>query len=142
MTNPAFAFGTNYSAQDSLPVCEKVTVALAAGAANSFDATITAKDKDGVAIAGRQVLEVYVTSDAEGDGLTSTAASGALTASTGVILTALTAKKHVRLITNAAGVAVLNLVDSAKTQGERIVAVVPNTGRTVVSDATVTATYG
>lgn len=142
MTNPAFSFGVGYSPQDALPIPQKATVTLAVGAANSFNATITVRDKDGVAIPGRHVIEAFVTADAEGDGLTSTAASGALTASTGVILTALTAKKHVRLITAATGIAVLNLVDSAKTQGERIVVVVPGTGRTVVSDPTVTATYG
>ncbi len=142
MPNPAFAFGTNHSPQDALARCEKATVTLAAGAANSFNATITAKDKDGNAILGRHVLEVYVTNDAEGDGLTATAASGALTASTGVVLTALTAKKHIKAITDANGVLVLNLVDTAKTQGERIVVVIPRDGRTVVSDPTVTATYG
>ena len=136
-----FSIPTNY-ASDGLPRAENVTIVLAAGATNSVDATITVTDKDGVAIPGIHALDVWVSDDANGSGLTATAASGALTASTGVILTALTAKKHVKLTTAATGIAVLNLVDSAKTQGERFVVTNPGNGRPVVSAPTVTATYG
>jgi hypothetical protein len=142
MPNKSFQFATAVDAFDDVEKVAYATVALAAGAVNSFNATITVKDKDGNTIAGRHILEVYITNDAEGDGLTATAASGALTASTGVILTALTAKKHVRLITADTGIAVLNLVDTAKTQGERVVVVNPANFRPIVSAATVTATYG
>lgn len=141
MVNPGFSMRTGH-ALDALPIAENVTIALAAGAANSFNATITVKDKEGVAVPGIHTLDVWISDDADGSGLTATAASGALTASTGVILTALTAKKHVRLTTAATGIAVLNLVDSVKTQGERVVVTNPGTSRPVVSAATVTATYG
>lgn len=119
-----------------------VSVTLAAGATNSFDATITVKDSAGNTIAAPYALEVYISHSATGQGLTTTAASGALTASTGAILTALTAKKHVSLVTAATGIAVLNLVDSAKTAGEYVVVKNPTTGAIVISAATVTGTYG
>lgn len=142
MANKSFQLANSLDNFDDLEKPAYVTIALAAGAANSFDATITVKDKDGNTIAARHVLEVWISDDADGNGLTATAASGALTASTGTILTALTAKKHVRLTTAATGIAVLNLVDSAKTQGERVVVTNPASNRPVVSAPTVTATYG
>lgn len=119
-----------------------VTVALAAGAANSFNATITVKDSAGNAIANAFDLEVFISRSATGQGLTTTAASGALTASTGAILTALTAKKHVLAVTDATGNLVLNLVDTGKTAGEYVVVKTPGSGLLVVSAATVTGTYG
>jgi hypothetical protein len=123
-------------------IMSTATVALAAGAANSVDCTITVKDAAGATIAAPHVLEVWISRAATGIGLTSTAASGSLTASTGSIHTALTAKKHVSLITAATGIAVLNLVDTAKTEGEYFCVKIPRSGKVVASSATVTASYG
>jgi hypothetical protein len=113
----------------------------AAGATNTLTATITLKDRSGAAIAAVHGIEVWISRDSDGSGLTATAASGTLTASTGTIRTALTAKKHVMLTTDANGIAVLALVDSAKTQGERFIVKMPG-GRLVVGAASVTADYG
>jgi len=118
------------------------SAAPAAGAANTTSVTITVTDKNGTAVSAIHNLECWVSDDADGNGLTATSASGALTASTGTILTALTAKKHVIANTSAAGVLVLALVDSAKTQGERFCCKNPTTGQIVVGAATVTASYG
>lgn len=114
----------------------------AAGATNTTSSTITVTDRNGSAVAALHNLECWVSDDADGNGLTATAASGALTASTGTILTALTAKKHIIATTSATGVLVLVLVDSAKTQGERFVCKNPTTGQITVGAATVTASYG
>ncbi len=120
-----------------------VTVAIAAGAANSVNATFTVVDGAGTTIAAVHALEVLIARTAAATaGLTATGASGNLTASTGAILTALTAKKHVTLVTAASGIAVLNLVDAAKTEGEYFIAKNPVNGRLHASAATVTASYG
>lgn len=115
------------------------SIALAAGATNSINATITLKDDKGVTIAAVQNIEVYISEASTGIGLTGDSASGNLTASTGTILTALTAKKHIKALTDANGVLVLNLVDAAKPNDQRFVVVVPGTGRLVVSAASGTS---
>lgn len=115
------------------------SIALAAGATNSINATITLKDDKGVTIAAVQNIEVYISEASTGIGLTGDSATGNLTASTGTILTALTAKKHIKALTDANGVLVLNLVDSAKPNDQRFVVVVPGTGRLVVSAASGTS---
>lgn len=113
-----------------------------AGAANTTTCTLTVTDAAGAAVAAIHTLDVWVSDDADGNGLTATAASGTLTATAGTILTALTAKKHIRANTSATGVLTLALVDSAKTQGERFCCANPTTGQIVVGAATVTASYG
>lgn len=113
-----------------------------AGAANTTTCTLTVTDATGAAVAAIHTLDVWISDDTDGNGLTATAASGTLTATAGTILTALTAKKHIRANTNATGVLTLALVDSAKTQGERFCCTNPTTGQIVVGAATVTASYG
>lgn len=127
---------------DRLGASDKSTVALSAGAANVVTATITLKNDADEAIAAAQVVEVFISRSAVGAGLTATAASGALAATTGAILTALTAKKHIIAVTDANGVLVLTLTDTAKTEGEYFIVKLPGTGKLVVSAATVTASYG
>lgn len=113
-----------------------------AGAANTTTCTISVFDEARAAVTGIHTLNVWVSDDADGNGLTATAASGDLTATAGTILTAVTAKKHIIANTSATGVLTLSLVDTAKTQGERFCATDPTTGQIVVSAATVTASYG
>lgn len=111
------------------------TVTLAAGATNSIDATITMKDAAGAAITAIQDVEVFLSTSATGALISATSYSGALTASTGAVLTALTATKHIKAVTDANGVLVLNLVASAKPATEYFCVVVPATGQLIVSDA-------
>jgi len=100
---------------DTVSQALNATIALAAGATNSIDATITMVDMAGTTVTGVHEVEVFITESNTGAlGLTADSASGALTASTGVVLTALTAKKHITAVTDVNGVLVLNLVDSAK----------------------------
>jgi len=116
--------------------------ALVAGTTNTTTCTISVKDEAGNAVTGIHTLNVWVSDDADGNGLTATAASGTLTATAGTILTAVTAKKHIIANTSATGVLTLALVDSAKTQGERFCVTDPFTSQIVVGAATVTASYG
>jgi hypothetical protein len=127
---------------EGVPVASYCTIALAAGAANTMTATIQVKDAKGANVLAPTVLEAFISTSATGQGLTATAASGSLTATTGAILTALTAKKHVKAITDANGALVLSLVDSAKTAGEYVVVRNPSGGGIKVSSASVTGSYG
>lgn len=103
--------------------------------------TITVVDATATAIDAVHKLEVFITDDDIGGVLTSTAASGALTATGGAVLTALTAKKHVTATTAATGILVLDLVDSANTAGERFCVVNPVNGKVIVGDETVATDY-
>ena len=121
---------------------DDITIAYAASATtDGIEATYTVKDAAGTAIDAIHTLECYVSDDATGTGLTATAASGALTAATGTILTALTAKKHVMANTDANGVLTLLLVDSANTADERFCVKNPVNGKIIVGDATVAGDY-
>ena len=119
-----------------------VSIAYAAsGTTDGIEATYTVKDAAGVAIDAIHCLECYISDDADGSGLTATAASGSLTAAAGTILTALTAKKHVLANTNASGVLTLLLVDSANTADERFCVKNPFNSKLIVGAATVGTDY-
>ncbi len=119
-----------------------VTIAYAASATtDGIEATLTVVDITGTAIAAIHTLNCWVSDDADGTGLTATAASGALTAAAGTILTAHTAKKHVTANTNSSGVLTLLLVDSANTAGERFCCKNPGTSQLVLGAASVAGDY-
>ena len=119
-----------------------VTIAYAASATtDGIETTFTVTDRSGSTIAGLHQLDIWVSDDADGSGLTATAASGALTAVTGVILTAFTAKKHISMTTASTGIATTLLVDSANTAGERFCVRNPSTGQIVLGSATVAGDY-
>lgn len=119
-----------------------VSIAYAASVTtDGIEATFTVKDAAGTAIDAIHNLECWISDDADGSGLTATSASGALTAATGTILTALTAKKHVSANTDANGVLTLLLVDSANTAGERFCVRNPANGKIIVGAATVAGDY-
>lgn len=90
------------------------TIALARSlTTDGMQITVTFKDGLGATVADVIAFEMWMSEDANGIGLTADAYSGTLTAGTGAILTALTAKKHVSAVTAATGIAVFTLVDSA-----------------------------
>lgn len=123
-------------------VANNVTITYAASATtDGIEATFTVVDAAGTAIDAIHTLEVWISDDADGSGLTATSASGALTAAAGTILTALTAKKHVIANTNASGVLTLLLVDSANTADERFCVKHPVNSKAIVGDATVATDY-
>jgi len=119
-----------------------VTIAYEASATtDGIEATLTVVDGAGVAIDAVHKLEVFITDDDIGGVLTSTSASGALTAVTGSILSVLTAKKHVTITTAATGIATLLLVDSANTAGERFIVVHPSSGKSIVGASALATDY-
>ncbi len=123
-------------------IVNDVTIAyVASGTTDGIVVTLTVKDAAGATIAAIHRLEVFVTDDDVGAVLTSTAASGALTATTGVIFIAHTAKKHITMTTAATGIGVLLLVDSANTAGERFVVFNPVNGKVIVGAETVAGDY-
>ena len=89
----------------------------AAGAANVCDVVMTVKDKAGRTIKGPHELDIWLSDAATGLGITGTTASGTVTAksASGTVLTALTAKKHIRAQTLATGLFTLEITDTAKT---------------------------
>lgn len=112
-----------------------ITIALAAGAANVMTITISVKDNNGNLIAQPHALEFWNSTLATGIGLSATAYSGALAATTGAILTAFTAKHHASIVTAATGIAVLTITDTGKPATEYMVVKHPDNGTLVVSGA-------
>lgn len=111
-------------------------IALAASATtDGMDITITAKDANGNTVAAVTPVEVWISEAATGIGLTADSYSGTVTASTGSILTALTAKKHFLAVTAATGILVLTAVDSANPADQYVVAAKPDRRGVVVSEA-------
>jgi hypothetical protein len=126
---------------DGIPA--DITLAPAAGGANVSEVTITVRDAAGVAIARPFVLDLWLSDAASGAGLTAVTASGNVEAksASGVVLHAVTAKKHLRVQTLATGVFILSITDTAKT-GFRVCAILPSTGQPKVSAALVAGNYG
>lgn len=120
-----------------------VTVALSKSATtDGMDITITVVDGDGNAIAAAHCLEVWISESSAGAGLTGDSYSGNVTAGTGAILTAFTAKKHFSLVTAATGIAVLTAVDSANPTDQYVCVRNPLNGRVIVSAASGTSWEG
>lgn len=94
-----------------------ISFAIAAGAANVTNVTISVTNKDGLVIPGVHALDVWLSDAATGIGLTATSASGTVQAksASGTDLGALTAKKALRVLTLATGVYTLEITDTAKT---------------------------
>ena len=111
------------------------TVALAASVTTDGMAiTITAKNGDGATVAAPVGFEWWISEATTGIGLTADSYSGTVTAGTGAILTALTAKKHFLAATAATGIFVATAVDSANPVDQYVVVKQPN-GKLVVSAA-------
>jgi hypothetical protein len=118
------------------------TVALAASATtDGMDITITATNDDGTTVAAPVGFEWWISEAATGIGLTADSYSGTVTAGTGAILTALTAKKHFLAVTAATGIFVATAVDSANPVDQYVVVKQPN-GKLVVSAVSGTSWQG
>lgn len=92
-----------------------LTVTAVAGASNVSTVTVTVKDANGVTAAGIHWLELITTSDAAGGTISATAYSGSLVAGTGTLLITWTAKHAFLIATDATGVFIGSLTDTAKT---------------------------
>lgn len=117
------------------------TFAYAAGAANVAEVTVTVKDAAGNAVAAVHNFDLWLSDDADGQGLTGTTASGAVAAkaASGVDLQVYTAKKAQRVQSLKTGVYVLSITDTAKTTFRPCVSIA---GRTVVGAALAAGNYG
>lgn len=100
---------------DGLPI--SVSMSAAAGATNITEVTITVKDAANNTVAAVHHMDVWLSDDADGAGLTGTTASGTVTNKTasGIVLSTYTAKKALRVQTLKTGIFVLEITDSAKT---------------------------
>jgi len=119
-----------------------VTFTPAAGSSNVSEVTLQVIDRNGRPIASVFNIDVYLSDSANGDGLTTVTASGAVAvkASNGADLGTIQAKKFLRSQTTTAGKYVLSITDTAKTA---FVVCVAGIGRAnQLSDALVTANYG
>lgn len=112
------------------------TVDLAASATtDGMDITITAVNGKGETVAAVTPFEMWISEADTGIGLTADTYSGAVTASTGAIHTAVTAKKHFLGVTAATGIAVITAVDSANPADQYVVVAKPDRRGVIVSEA-------
>lgn len=124
-------------------VVTNFTMAAAAAASNVTEVTITAVDAAGATVAAVHNFDVWLSDAASGAGLTSTTASGTVTAkaASGAVVGTDTAKKALRAQTLATGVFILEITDTAKT-AFKVAAVIPGTGKTVVGITLAAGDYG
>jgi hypothetical protein len=122
-------------------IARNITGVAAAGAANVTEVTITVKDENLDAVAKVHNLDVWLSDDADGEGLTATTASGAVAAkaSSGTDLATLVSKKALRVQTKKTGVYVLSITDTAKTAFKVCASI---NGTAVVLCTLATASYG
>lgn len=112
------------------------TVDLAASSTtDGMDITITAVNGKGETVAAVTPVEVWISEDEDGIGLTADSYSGTVTAGTGSIHTALTAKKHFLGVTAATGIMVLTAVDSGNPTDQYVAVSKPDRRGVVVSGA-------
>lgn len=125
----------------ALAAAPSVTFTPSAGASNVCNVAIavTAPNAD----RKRRPMEVWLSDSAVGAGLTSTTASGTVTAksATGDVISALTAKKHIKVLPLEDGTFTLEITDSAKT-GFYVCVEHPLVDGVAVSAVLVTGNYG
>jgi len=117
-------------------ICATVDIALAASVTtDGMDITITVKDAAGTAIDAVHELEVWISEDAQGEGLTADTYSGDVTWGTGTELQEIVSKKHYKVLTNVSGVAVATAVASTNPADQYVAVKHPVTGKVIVSAA-------
>jgi hypothetical protein len=113
----------------------------AAGSSNVSEVTCTVKDAAGIAMTRPVMLDLFLSDSSVGAGLTGTTASGAVAAKAGSQdVATLASKKALRVQTDASGVYVLSITDSAKS-AFRVCAQLPG-GKVSVSAALSSGDYG
>ncbi|MBS4051286.1 MAG: hypothetical protein KGZ69_08785 [Methylomonas sp.] len=118
-----------------------VTGVAADAAANVSEVTITVTDENGDAVAKVHHLDVWLSDDADGQGLTATSASGTVTnkSASGTVLQIYSAKKAIRVQTLKTGIFILEITDSAKTAFKVCASI---NGKAVVLATLAAANYG
>lgn len=113
---------------------DNVTIDIAASSTtDGMDITVTVVDAQGNTVTGVRMLDLYMSEAATGIGITGDTYSGDLTATTGAIISAVTAKKHWNVVTAATGIFEATLVASANPADQYVVCKRPLTGGLVVS---------
>jgi hypothetical protein len=104
---------------------------------------IAVLNKDGQVIPGTHVLDVYLTDDVGGVGLTATGPSGAVVAkaASGTVLGILTAAKAFRAVTLATGKLTMTIQDDITPVLLYVAASIPGIGKVQVSRKTVAGDY-
>jgi hypothetical protein len=102
---------------------------------DGMDITITLKQSSGSTLGAIQTFIVFMSETNTGTGLTADTYSGDLTATTGTILQALTAKKAWLVTTAVSGIFAGTLVASANPTDQYVVVVHPLSGQHIVSAA-------
>jgi hypothetical protein len=117
-------------------VPHSATIALAKSTTtDGMDISVTLKNAASVAVTGVYTFVLYMSESNSGAGITGDTYSGDLTATTGAILTALSAKKAWLVATSAGGVFAGTLVASANPADQYVVAIHPLNGKPIVSAA-------
>lgn len=119
-----------------------IVYSIAQGATSNITAiSIQMSDKNGNPVAGIQAFDIWLSDAATGIGLTATTASGGFAAgASGTILGTLTTSKAIRAITDANGLFILNITDTAKTLFYAVAAI-PVNGSVWVSRKLVAGDY-
>lgn len=131
--------GVVVAATDVFALSDQSTVVVAAPSGTTQTITITLKNSAGTTIAAVQSVDAYFCTDAAGATPSGTGAGTSVTATTGAVISAHTAKLHLALVSDANGVIVLS-VDNASGGGtytNRLALILPN-GRLKISDALAT----
>jgi hypothetical protein len=119
-----------------------VTFSIAPGAATHCVVTIQVVDNGGNAITGYPWdMDLILSDTSTGTGITATTPSGGISITTGTALNTYTANKALYVQSNANGVVVLNITDTAKT-GFYVMVQGNPTPLPAVSPQLVTANYG
>lgn len=131
-----FGFGDRKIVMDDneVDMANNVTIAIAASATtDGMDITVTVVDGQGNTVTGVRELIMHMSEAATGAGLTGDTYSGDLTATTGAILGALTAKKAWVVQTAASGIFAATLVASANPADQYVAVKKPMSAELVVS---------
>lgn len=94
-------------------------------AANEITVTVTAKDANGQAIGERVAMDFYLSDDAEGDGLSATAATALAAGAIGTYVPGVTGKSG-KLITNGSGVVELSITYTGGAKTWYVICVMPD----------------
>ena len=134
--------GANLFDAAEVPYPQSVAISNAPAAATVSLVTFQAKDGAGANVANVCALDVWLSDAATGIGLTATTASGAVAAgASGTDLGAITAKKALRVLTDATGKYILSITDAAKTPFVPC-ATVPAIGKVSAGAALTAGSYG
>lgn len=118
-----------------------VTMTVATDGSNKTKVTCQLVDIEGTSVSKVMNFDLWLSDAATGAGLTATTASGAVAAGTsGADIATLTSKKALRVQSNASGVYILSITDTAKT-AFKVCAQMPD-GEVIVGATLATASYG